>query len=62
MPTEKQISYALSLLGKAGYSTRFMNADYKALGASMSDRSGTVAAWLKKLGKGGVSQLIDRLK
>lgn len=60
--TEKQISYALSLLAKAGYSVRFMDASFKALGASMRERSGLVADWLKKMNKVEISQLIDRLK
>lgn len=60
--TEKQISYALALLGKAGYSTRYMNASFKELGASMRERSGSVRDWLANMTKAEVSALIDRLK
>lgn len=31
--TEKQVSFALYLLGKAGYSTRYMDSSFKRLGA-----------------------------
>lgn len=60
--TEKQINYALALLGKAGYSTKYMNASFKELGASMRERSGLVKDWLANMTKAEVSALIDRLK
>lgn len=60
--TDKQVSYALSLLAKKGYSTRFMNAQFKKLGASMRERSGTVESWLANMNRAEISQLIDRLK
>lgn len=60
--TAKQVGYAMSLLGKAGYSTRYMDAGFKALGASMRERSGTVQGWLEKLNKAEISALIDKLK
>ncbi len=58
--TDKQIRYALFLLGKAGYSTRFMDAKFKELGATMKERSGTVEGWLEN--HSNISGLIDRLK
>ncbi len=61
-PTEKQIAYALHLLDKAGYSTRFMNASFKELGASMRERSGSVSDWLAGMTRVEISKLIDRLK
>lgn len=60
--TEKQISYALALLSKAGYSTNWMNAEFKNLGASMRERSGKVIDWLKAMNKAQISQLIEKLK
>lgn len=62
MPSEKQISYALSLLDKNGYGSRFMNAKFKALGATMRQRSGTVRSWLESMESHEVSTLIDKLK
>lgn len=62
MATEKQVRYILVLLSKAGYSTRYMNAQFKELGASMRERSGTVEAWVRGLDFAGASNLIDRLK
>lgn len=61
-PTEKQIAYALALLEKAGYGTRFMNAKFKELGANMRERSGSVADWLSGMTRVEISKLIDRLK
>lgn len=43
-PSEKQVRYALHLLDKAGYSTRFMDARFKNLGATMRQRSGSGVA------------------
>jgi hypothetical protein len=60
--TQKQINYALHLLDKAGYSTRFMSAEFKVLGATMRERSGTVERWLASRTVGEMSALIDRLK
>ena len=34
MATKKQVNYAMHLLDEAGYGTRYMNAGFKALGAS----------------------------
>lgn len=62
MATEKQINYALMLLGKAGYGTRFMDASYKELGATMRQRSGNVRDWLASMDRSTISQIIERLK
>lgn len=60
--TDKQVRYALFLLGKSGFSTRYMNAEFKKLGAGMSARSGQVSDWLRGLNSYEISQLIDKLK
>lgn len=60
--TAKQISYALSLLAAAGYDTRYMNASFSKLGATMRQRSGTVQDWLAGMQRHEISALIDRLK
>ena len=62
MATEKQVRYALFLLSKQGYSTRWMNAQFKKLGATMRERSGTVEDWLRKMNVAECSALIDRLQ
>jgi len=62
MPTEKQINYALFLLDKNGYSTKFMNASYKNLGATRKECSGLVIDWLKNLTSVRISNLISDLK
>lgn len=61
MATDKQIDYALSLLAKKGYSTRFMSAEFKNLGATMRERSGGVRDWLAAMNKTEISSLISRL-
>ena len=60
--TEKQVRYAMFLLDKAGYSTRYMDATYKRLGARMRERSGSVDEWLRSLDMGRMSSVIDELK
>ena len=62
MATEKQVSYALHLLSKAGYSTRYMDSSHKRLGATMRERSGSVRDWLASMERYRISQLIDELK
>jgi NAD/NADP transhydrogenase alpha subunit len=62
MASDKQIGYALALLAKAGYGTRFMDRTFKALGARMNQRSGTVRDWLIAMESQEISHLIDRLK
>ena len=59
--TPKQISYALSLLGNAGYSTRYMDSSFKKLGATMRERSGLVSDWLANMPRREISSLIDTL-
>jgi len=61
MATEKQINYLLYLLEKRGYDVRFMNAQYKHLGATMRERHGTVRDWLASLSTLEASKLIERL-
>ena len=61
-PTAKQINYALALLDRNGFDTRFMNSTFKRLGATMRQRSGTVENWLKSMTRREVSSLIDELK
>jgi hypothetical protein len=60
--TAKQVAYALSLIGKAGYNTRYMDASFRALGAGMRERSGTVEAWLSRMSRPEISKLIDELR
>lgn len=60
--TEKQVNYAFVLLGKAGYSTRYMDKRFKALGATMRERSGTVRAWLESRNIAEMSRIIDTLQ
>ena len=60
-PTEKQFSYIMHLLRQAGYSARFMNADFKRLGATMRERSGTVENWVDGLTVGEASRVIGLL-
>lgn len=62
MASPKSVSYALSLLSKAGYSTRHMDSSFKDLGATMKERSGTVQNWLEKMPQPEISKLIDSLK
>lgn len=62
MATEKQVAYALALLDKAGYSTKFMNAKFKELGATLRERSGSVKEWLSGMNRSEISRLIDKLK
>lgn len=60
--TEKQVRYALHLLTQAGYRTTWMSSDYRALGATMRERSGSVESWLRSLDITRMSSLIDALK
>lgn len=59
--TDKQISYALSLLRQKGYPTTYMSMHHKDL-ATMRERSGTVEQWLRSKNVAGLSALIDKLK
>ncbi|SHX64382.1 hypothetical protein [Mycobacteroides abscessus] len=60
--TDKQVRYALHLLGKNGYSTTWMNARFVNLGATCRERSGKVTDWLKGLDSWRISRVIDQLK
>ncbi|HEX8810326.1 MAG TPA: hypothetical protein VF760_15165 [Xanthobacteraceae bacterium] len=60
--TDKQVRYALYLLGKAGYNTRYMDSRFKELGATMRERSGSVESWLRGRTLPEMSNLIDKLK
>lgn len=60
--TGKQIAYALVLLGKAGYSTKYMDASFKQLGATMNERGGMVQNWLAGMDGGKISKLITQLR
>ena len=62
MATEKQVRYLLFLLKENGYSTTWMNSQFKALGATMRERSGKVEDWLRFLDIATASSLIDQLK
>lgn len=61
-PTEKQIEYALTLLGRAGFSIRFMDRTFAELGAGMRERSGRVRDWVAGKDRDEVSRLIERLQ
>jgi len=62
MATEKQISYALALMARAGFRTDWMSAEHKELGAKMRERSGKVVDWLASMDRARISALIDELK
>jgi hypothetical protein len=62
MPSTKQINYIMMLLSQRGFSTRFMSSDFKALGATMKQRSGSVQGWVESLNGAEASALIDKLK
>jgi hypothetical protein len=60
--TQKQINFALLLMSRAGFSTRFMNSEHKQLGATMRERSGSVEGWLRAMNVAEISSVIDQLK
>ena len=62
MATQKQVGYIMALLAQKGYSTRFMDSSFKALGATMRERSGSVEAWVASLDVMRASLLIGKLK
>lgn len=62
MATDKQIKYAIHLLDKAGYPTRYMDSSFKAIGAKMADRCGSVDNWLRGMNEPEISKLIGSLK
>ena len=59
--TPKQVSYLMDLLAKAGYSTRYMDASFQRLGATMRERSGSVSDWLASRTIAEASSLIANL-
>ena len=61
MATEKQIGYAMYLLDKNGYSTKYMDKDFAKLGATMRERSGTVESWLSEKSNSELSSIIRQL-
>lgn len=62
MATEKQVRYVMFLLDQQGISTRYMDASFASLGATMRERSGSVESWVRGLDSRRVSRLIDALK
>ena len=60
--TAKQVSYALSLLDRQGFSTTWMNASFSKLGATMRQRSGKVTDGLGAMSKTEISKLIGQLQ
>lgn len=60
--TQKQIAYLMHLLANAGYSTSYMDASFKRLGATMRERSGSVSDWLASRTIAEASSLIETLK
>lgn len=59
--TAEQISTALTLLDDAGYDTAFVNPAYILLGATPTDRQGTVRDWLHGMSVDEISRLIKGL-
>lgn len=60
--SSKQVSFALQLLAEAGYSVKYMDQRFKALGATMRERSGSVTSWLEAKSSAEVSALIADLQ
>lgn len=61
LATEKQVRYIMALLRQAGYDTRWMDRSFKALGATMRERSGSVEGWVRSLDRNRASNVIDML-
>lgn len=60
--TAKQIERAILLLGKAKYDTKFIDSNFKRLGATMPDRDCTVESWLAAKTEFEIEMLIERLR
>jgi len=60
--TPKQIERAIVLLGKANYNTAFIDANFKRLGATMSDRDCSVESWLAAKTGSEIEMLLERLR
>ena len=58
----KQIERAIVLLGKANYNTAFIDANFKRLGATMSDRNCSVESWLAAKTGSEIEMLLERLR
>lgn len=61
MATRKQVDFIMSLLHHCGYSTGWMDASFKRLGASMRERSGRVEDWARSLSVPRASDVISDL-
>jgi hypothetical protein len=61
-PSDKQVRYILYLLSQNGYSTNWMNAQFKDLGATMKERTGKVEDWVRGLDQGRITMVIGRFK
>lgn len=59
--TPKQIGFALGLIRRAGYSTGWLVADHRVIGAPRG-MTGTVEDWLSTMTVSEISNLIDDLK
>lgn len=62
MATPKQTRYIMHLLDENGFSTRFMDARFKSLGATMRERSGRVDDWVMSRTPAEASALVEKLK
>jgi hypothetical protein len=62
LTTDKQARYLMILLQQNGYSTNYMDAGFRRLGATMRERSGRVDSWVRNLGIARAAALIDQLK
>jgi hypothetical protein len=60
--TSKQIQRAILLLRKANYNTAFIDANFKRLGATMSDNNCIVESWLAAKTASELDMLIERLQ
>ena len=61
MATERQVRYALYLMERAGYGTRYMRSEHSRLGARCRERRGTVEGWLYSLSTHRCSEVIEQL-
>lgn len=59
--SEKQQGYIMMLLKQKGFSTRYIDRGFKALGLTMRERSGNVEDWVEGLSKARASEVIDKL-
>ncbi|MGD0472013.1 MAG: hypothetical protein ABSB70_02230 [Candidatus Velthaea sp.] len=60
--TPKQIGRAILLLGKANYNTKYIDSNFKRLGATMSDRDCAVESWLAAKTGSEIEMLLERLQ